>query len=385
MKTKFEVAGIISRFKEDFVARYHPCAQVTKVLSHLEQCRTSALGGHRDACPECGAIRISYNSCRDRHCPKCQGFEREGWIQARKEDMLPVKYFHVVFTLPDSLNPLALKNMADTYCCLFSAAWQTLKEFARNKGLQPGMIAILHTWGSNLHYHPHLHCIVPCGGIDKNGLWKNISVAKQKSPFLFSVQAMSPMFRAKFMSMLDKKVSVPQSMKKRLFAKKWVIYSKAAIVGTEKVIEYLGRYSHRVAISNNRIKQVTDTSVTFDYKDYRQGGKHKLTTLTAQEFLHRFSQHILPTGFVRIRHYGFLASCNREKLRNIQKQMNVPCSPVKRGKKKWKEVCADKWEQYNLCPCCKACQMVTVEVFGPTRPPPYEIRKEIRAEVFLHL
>lgn len=382
MKTKFEVAQIISRFKEDFVAQYHPCAQVTKVLSHLEQCRTSALGGHRDACPECGAIRVSYNSCRDRHCPKCQGFEREGWIQARKEDMLPVKYFHVVFTLPDSLNPLALKNMTDTYSCLFSAAWQTLKEFARNKEVQPGMVAILHTWGSNLHYHPHLHCIVPCGGIDKNGRWKNISGSKQKSPFLFPVTAMSSMFRAKYMSMLSKKVSVPQSIRKKLFAQKWVVYSKAPIMGAEKVIEYLGRYSHRVAISNSRIKEVTDTSVTFDYKDYRQGGKHKLITLTGQEFLHRFSQHILPSGFVRIRHYGFLASCNREKLRNIQKQMNVPCSPVKREKKKWKEVCADKWEQYNLCPYCKSCQMVTVEVFGPTRPPPFKIRIKSRSDIF---
>lgn len=384
MRTEFEVALIISRFKEDFIARYHPCAQVTKVLSHLEQCRTSALGGHRDMCPECGAIRVSYNSCRDRHCPKCQGFEREVWIQARKEDMLPVKHFHVVFTLPDSLNPLALKNMTDTYSSLFSAAWQTLEEFARNKGVQPGMIAILHTWGSNMHYHPHLHCIVPCGGIDKNGRWKNISHPKQKTSFLFPVRAMSRMFRAKFMSQLDKKVSVPQSIRKKLFAKEWVVYSQAPMTGAEKVVEYLGRYSHRVAISNSRIKEVTDTSVTFDYKDYRQKGKHKLTTLTGEEFLHRFSQHILPAGFVRIRHYGFLASCNRGKLRNVQEQMNVPCSPVKRERKKWKEVCADKWEQYNLCPHCKACQMVTIEVFRPTRPPPWKIAIENTTDVFLY-
>lgn len=384
MRTEFEVAGIISRFKKDFIARYHPCCQVTKVLSHLEQCRTSALGGHRDACPECGAIRISYNSCRDRHCPKCQGLEREEWILAREQDILPVRYFHVVFTLPDTLNSLALKNMKDTYSSLFSAAWQTLEEFARNKGIQPGMVAILHTWGSNLHYHPHLHCIVPCGGIDKNGLWKNISSAKQKRTFLFPVGAMSIMFRARFMSILSKKIAVPQSTRKALFAKKWVIYSKAPIMGAEKVIEYLGRYSHRVAISNSRIKQVTDTSVTFDYKDYRQGGRHKLMTLSGQEFLHRFSQHILPARFVRIRHYGFLASCNREKLKNIQKRMEPTCSPVKREKKKWKEICEDKREQYNLCPSCKACQMVTVEVLRPTRPPPYENGIGNRSGVFLH-
>lgn len=373
MRTEYEVAGIISRFKEDLVSRYHPPAQVTKVLSRLERCRTSALGGHVDACPACGAIRVSYNSCRDRHCPKCQGHEREQWIRAREQDMLPVRYFHVVFTLPDAINPLALSNMRDTYSSLFSAAWQTLEEFARNKGIQPGMVAILHTWGSNLRYHPHLHCVVPCGGIDRDGHWKDLSGAGRKSPFLFPVKAMSSMFRARFMAILSKKVAVPRSMRKALFAKKWVVYSKAPIVGAERVIEYLGRYSHRVAISNGRIKEVTDTSVTFDYKDYRQGGKHRLTTLSGLEFLRRLSQHILPARFVRIRHYGFLAGCNREKLRNIQRQMDVPCSPLRRERKKWREVCPDEWERYNLCPCCKACQMVTVEVLRPTRPPPYEI------------
>lgn len=157
MRTAFEVGRIISRFKSSFISRYHPCVRVLQVLSRLEQCRTSSLGGHVDACPECGGMRVSYNSCRDRHCPKCQGAEREVWIQARKEDMLPVKYFHVVFTLPAALHPLALGNMKSTYSCLFAAAWKTLSAFAAHKGAQAGMVAILHTWGSNLHYHPHLH------------------------------------------------------------------------------------------------------------------------------------------------------------------------------------------------------------------------------------
>lgn len=382
MRSEFEVSQIISRFKASFYDKYHPCEQVRKVFSSLEQCRTSALGGHVDACPECGAIRISYNSCRNRHCPKCQGIERENWIQARKEDVLPVKYFHVVFTLPDALHPLALGNMAQMYSCLFEAAWKTLEAFSKNKAVQPGMIAILHTWGSNLHYHPHLHCIVPEGGIDANGLWKQISGAKQESPFLFSVRGMSRMFRAKFMATQGKRMKVPQRIRKEVFEKEWVVYSKAPFKGVDKVIEYLGRYSHRVAISNSRIKDITENSVTFDYKDYRQKGSHKLMTLTGEEFLHRFSQHVLPPGFVRIRHYGFLAACNREKLRNIQRQMKIPCSPLKREKKKWMQVCQDKWIEYNLCKHCGRAQMITVETFRPVRPPPVLMKKEHEASMF---
>lgn len=375
MRSEFEIGRIISRFKLSFYEQYHPCAQVRKVFSCLEQCRTSALGGHVDACPDCGAIRVSYNSCRNRHCPKCQGVERENWIQARKEDVLPVRYFHVVFTLPEALHPVALGNMAAAYACLFQAAWKTLETFSAGRGIQPGMIAILHTWGSNLHFHPHLHCIVPQGGVDVNGKWKLISGAKEGSPFLFSVRGMSRMFRAKFMAALGKKTRIPQPVRKRLFEKEWVVYSKAPFKGVDKVIEYLGRYSHRVAISNARIKNVTEDSVTFDYKDYRQNGVHKLMTLTPEEFLHRLSRHILPPGFVRIRHYGFLAACNREKLRSVQSQMKVPCSPSKREKKKWRQVCPEKWTEYNLCKHCRKAQMVTVEVFRPVRPPPFVMQK----------
>ena len=370
MRTAFEVGRIISRFKSSFISQYHPCGRVLQVLSRLEQCRTSSLGGHVDACPECGGMRVSYNSCRDRHCPKCQGAEREVWIQARKEDMLPVKYFHVVFTLPAALHSLALGNMKPTYSCLFDAAWKTLSAFAAHKGAQAGMVAILHTWGSNLHYHPHLHCVVPEGGIDAGGEWKKLSGANKDSPFLFPVRAMSKVFRAKFMQEWGKHVKVPQVTRKQLFEKEWVVYSKVPFKGVEKVIEYLGRYSHRTAISNARIKRVTDTSVMFDYKDYRDGGKHKMMTLTGEEFMHRFSRHILPAGFVRIRHYGFLAACNRRKLRSIQIRMKVPPAPLKRKRAKWKELCKDKWMEYNLCKHCGGAQMITIEVLGPSRSPP---------------
>lgn len=381
MRTEFEVGRIISRFKDSFYRKYAPCPQVRKVFSQLEQCRTASLGGHVDACPQCGAIRISYNSCRNRHCPKCQGVEREVWIQARKEELLPVKYFHVVFTLPHALNPVALGNMKNVYSCLFRAAWDTLNTFARKKGVQAGMTAILHTWGSNLHYHPHLHCIVPCGGADDKGMWKNLSGSHRKSPFLFSVKAMSKVFRAKFMAMLTPQVDIPAQIRKKLFQTEWVVYSKQPFCGVEKVVEYLGRYSHRVAISNQRIKNVTDTTVAFDYKDYRDKGKHKLRELSAEEFLQQYSLHILPCGFVRIRHYGFLAPCNREKLRKLQLQMEISPAPLKRKKKKWMEVCSRNWEEYNLCRHCGMAQMVTVEVFARIRPPPNEKIKRRRQQL----
>lgn len=283
---------------------------------------------------------------------------------------MPVKYFHVVFTLPADLHSLALGNMRPTYSCLFAAAWKTLSAFAANKGAQAGMVAILHTWGSNLHYHPHLHCVVPEGGIDERGEWRKLSGANQDSPFLFPVRAMGRVFRAKFMQEWSKHVKVPQATRKKLFEKEWVVYSKAPFKGVERVIEYLGRYSHRAAISNARIKGITDTAVMFDYKDYRDGGKHKMMTLTGEEFVHRFSRHILPAGFVRIRHYGFLAACNRRKLTSIQIRMKVPPAPLKRKRAKWKELCQDKWREYNLCKHCGGAQMITIEVFRPARSPP---------------
>jgi Putative transposase/Transposase zinc-binding domain len=371
MKTAFEVSRIISRFKDAYLKEhpYHP--QVMKVLGRLEQCRTSALGGHVDACPECGHVRVSYNSCRDRHCPKCQGMERELWIQARKEDLLPVKYFHVVFTLPDAINSLLLGNMKQGYTCLFGAAWKTIDAFAGKQGVQPGMIALLHTWGSSLQYHPHLHCIVPAGGVDKQGKWKEFPNARNRSPFLFPVKAMSKMFRAKFVSMFSAYgITIPQQMRKELFRQDWVVFCKFPFKGREMVLEYIGRYSHRVAISNSRIKQVDQEFVTFDYKDYKDGAKHKLMKITGVEFLRRFSMHILPNRFVRIRHYGFLASCNREKLREVQRQLNHPLSPLKRKRKKWMEIYQEKELGYNLCPSCKQAQLVTVQTLNPIRPPP---------------
>lgn len=371
MKPDFEVGRIISRSKDAYLRTYTPHPQVLKVLARLEQCRTSALGGHVDACPECGHVQVSYNSCRDRHCPKCQGMERELRIQARREDLLPVKYFHVVFTLPDTLNPLLLGNMRKGYAALFRSTWKTIETFAGTQGVQPGMITLLHTWGSNLQYHPHLHCIVPAGGLDKQGKWKEFPNAGNDSPFLFSVKAMGKMFRAKFVAMLSAcGVTIPPQMRKQLFGKDWVVFCKFPFKGREMVLEYIGRYSHRVAISNARIKEVDGEFVTFDYKDYKDGAEHKLMKITGVEFLRRFAMHVLPNGFVRIRHYGFLASCNRKKLREVQTQLQQQLSPLRRKKLTWMEIGEQRKLDYNLCPTCKQAQLLTVETLKPIRSPP---------------
>ena len=247
------------------------------MLKALSQCRRAALGGHLDACGDCGHVRISYNSCRNRHCPKCQGRQREAWISAREEELLPVPYFHVVFTLPSELNALAIEQSKGIYTLLFKAAWQTMQAFAsdpKHLGAEAAMIAILHTWGQNLSLHPHLHCIVPAGGLTQQGKWRS---ARSKGKFLFPVKAMSKVFRAKFVALLrlyvkQSDLQLAPGLFKSLFSKKWVIYAKRPFGGPRQVIEYLGRYTHKVAISNHRIARMDTQRISFSYKDYRRGG-----------------------------------------------------------------------------------------------------------------
>lgn len=370
MRGGCELSDVIRLFGDEFFTTFHPCGHLRKVLYALNHCRTAVLGGHIDECPSCAHVKISYNSCRNRHCPKCQGIEREQWIEYRKQELLPVKYFHVVFTLPDTLNGLLCGNMKEGYNALFRAAWLTLSKFARTAGFTPAMTAVLHTWGSNLSYHPHLHCIVPAGGIGQDTQWKHAANAFNPSPFLFSVKAMSRVFRAKFMECFSKKIKVPQDIRKELFAKEWVVYSKHPFNKAEHVIEYLGRYSHRVAISNSRIEEISQGKVIFQYKDYRKGGEKKRMSLTGVEFLRRFCFHILPCGFVRIRHYGFLAPANRDRLRILQNKAGVPVVPKVRRKRKWLEVAREKGLEYNICPQCKKEVMRTIGTIPGTRAPP---------------
>lgn len=336
-----------------------------RVLSAIKVCRTAALGGHVDACTSCGTLRISYNSCRNRHCPKCQGNKREEWIARREDELLPVPYFHVVFTLPDLINPLAIHRPRDVYNCLFEAAWKTIETLGidhKHLGAQTGMIAILHTWGQTLSLHPHLHCIVPGGGITQKGKWKT---AKNDGKYLFPVKAMSKRFKGKFMALLKKKaLPAEKVLVDALYKKDWVVYAKRAFASPHSVVEYLGRYTHKIAISNNRILATDGENVTFGYKDYRHGGQKKQMMLKAQEFIRRFSLHILPRGFVRIRHFGFLSG--------TAKKGSIPLIREALGQKIVEKTEPRKLlQKFNpvLCPCCNTETMVTIEIL-PKRGPP---------------
>lgn len=372
-KPQYELATIIATHKHTFIQQHRPHLNTLRVLHALELCRTAALGGHVDGCDSCGHKRISYNSCRNRHCPKCQTTNREQWILKRQQDLLPVSYFHVVFTLPQQLNALCLQYPAAVYNILFAASKQTIEAFGADEkhlGAQTGMISILHTWGQNLSLHPHVHMIVPAGGISRAGFWKP---ARNKGRFLFPVKAMSIVFKNKFMEQLCRmlirhKQPIDCTLRNTLYQKQWVVYAKQPFAGPEQVIEYLGRYSHKIAISNHRIKHVGDDEVSFSYKDYTQGGRQKQMTLKATEFLRRFCLHILPGGFRKIRHYGILASRNKPKLRSKQLQMGVWPGAV--AKLSWQQIAKEKLHfDVEQCPCCKTGKMIRLMSFEANAPP----------------
>ncbi len=346
-----------------------------RTLSALRKCRTSALGGHIDGCTNCGNLRISYNSCRNRHCPKCQGNEREAWIQAREKDLLPVAYFHVVFTLPSELNRLCIQYPRMMYASLFDAAWDTINTFAKDEkqlGATTGMICILHTWGQQLTLHPHLHCIIPAGGLTKDHQWKH---CKTKGNYLFPVKALSVVYRAKYIyhlrkhvaehnSIAEKQIVLPKDLIDACFKKQWVVYAKKPFSGVNSVVEYLGRYTHKVAISNHRITDIdhANDSITFNYKDYKDNESKKRLTLNSMEFVRRFSLHILPKSFVRIRHYGILSSTAKTKaIAAIRKQL-----PAQKSKPTKKSAAP-----YNplQCKCCKNQTMITILTFDQRGPP----------------
>jgi hypothetical protein len=310
--------------------------QQLTVLRAITRCRTAALGGHLDLCSKCGHQAVSYNSCRNRHCPKCQAQARQRWISAREKDVLPVPYFHVVFTLPHELNALCARNARVLYDLLFQCSASTMLEMAANPkrlGARIGFISVLHTWGQNLLLHPHVHCIVPAGGLAPDQQrW-----VYPKYTFFLPVNALSMVFRAKFVEKLreayrhEKLVFSGATAELRhpkrfgafvdsLFRQKWVVYAKPAFGGPAQVLRYLGRYTHRVAISNHRLLAFDGEQVTFRWRDYAHGNKQRKMTLRATEFLRRFSQHILPRGFVRIRQFGYLANTRRSELLLLARQ-----------------------------------------------------------------
>jgi len=298
------------------------------VLEDLADCRTAALGGHVEACDRCGHQQIAYNSCRNRHCPKCQATAAAQWLEAQAADLLPVAYFHVVFTLPAGLGPIALQNPRVVYGILFRAAAETLLQVAadpKHLGAEIGFLAVLHTWGQTLQHHPHVHCVVPGGGLSPDGSrW-----IACRPDFFLPVRVLSRVFRGKFLEGLHaafdrgklafhgrlSALADPGRFHDRLRAAartEWVVYAKPPFGGPEAVLKYLARYTHRVAISNSRLIELKDGRVSFRSKDYARGGRERTTILEAPEFLRRFLQHVLPSGFVRIRHYGFLANRHRQ-------------------------------------------------------------------------
>ena len=368
MRPRYEVADVLRAHWP----KVESCTAINswqlRTLAAIMRCRTPAMGGHVDACTGCGTVRVSYNSCRNRHCPKCQGKKREEWIQTREAELLPVPYFHVVFTLPDTLHQLALHSPLIVYDTLFGAAWQTLLCFARDTkhlGARPGMVAVLHSWGQSLSLHPHLHCIVPGGGLSERGKWK---AARGRGKYLFPVRAMSRVFRAKYVQALKQRLpEVNKELVSALFKKEWVVYAKRPFPRPESVVEYLGRYTHKIAISNHRLTDVGERTVTFAYKDYRQGARKLEMTLEGLEFIRRFALHILPKGFVRIRHYGILSGTS--------KAVAIPVIREQLPGEKRQKAEARQVQEYNplLCPCCKKEAMVTLQVL-PKRGPPQGMR-----------
>jgi len=357
-----------------------------RVMRAIEVCRTAVLGGHKDQCDHCGHLEISYNSCRNRHCPKCQTLRKEKWIEARSEDLLPIEYFHVVFTLPSELNHLALLNQRALYDLLFRSASETLTKLAQDPkhlGATVGVIGILHTWGQNLMDHPHLHCIVTGGGLSPDDTWRPC-----RKGFFIPVRVISALFKGKFLDLLNdsfkkEKLVFPDSLRhlkdpidfesfrKTLYHKKWVVYCKPPFDGPQGVLQYLGRYTHRIAISNHRILHLRNGNVSFLWRDYADHNRQKIMTLKAPEFIRRFLLHVLPSRYVRIRHFGLLANRKRkDNLATCRKRIDGG-NPVTK-----ENTTIETWQEQLLricgidvttCPVCQKGRMCRVELLLPYR------------------
>lgn len=375
----FEVADIIRAAGDRFVEGNRSWLRWMhiKVLNAIERCRTAALGGHKDRCARCGyAAAISYNSCRNRHCPKCQTRAREQWLAQRSRDLLPVRYVHVVFTLPHELALLALQNKRLLYGLLFRASAETLMEIAadpKHLGAEIGFLSVLHTWGQNLLAHPHVHCVIPAGGLaPDHSHW-----IRPRYPFFLPVKVLSRVFRGKFVAGLKsafaqnkldfhgtlQALTNPKafhSFLRTLFRNDWVVYAKPPFGGPEHVLQYLARYTHRVAISNHRLLSFADGKVTFRWKDYAHGNKKRKMTLSAEEFLRRFLLHVLPRGFVRIRHFGLLANRQRTERIALCRQLLSPARKSSLAAVPGPPAKLPNW----TCPICGG-QMVVSERLDP--------------------
>jgi hypothetical protein len=392
MRPALEVADIFRRHGEAFRAaqggRLLPDQR--RVMAAIAACRTAPLGGHVERCDDCGMVRVAYNSCRDRHCPKCQGLARAEWLADRQADLLPVPYFHVVFTVPAAIAAIALQNKAVAYDILLKTAAETIRIIAadpKHLGAETGMIAILHTWGQTLTHHPHAHCVVPGGGLAPDGRWVGC-----KPNFFLPVRVLSRLYRRLFLQRLqtafDKAelaffgnlahLAEPMVFAQHLRALRnveWNVYAKRPFGGPQQVLEYLGRYTHRVAIANSRLVACENGDVRFRWKDYRANNKSKVMTLDADEFMRRFLLHVLPKGFRRIRHFGFLANaCRTTKLLIIRAALEAPQPPPAVEYADYRERYAIlTGHRIDLCPVCGG-SMVEIGLWPrsplPPRPPP---------------
>ena len=385
MRSVLEVADVFRRHGDAFRRDRGPHLGRTerRIMAAIEACRTAALGGHVERCGDCGLTRPAYNSCRDRHCPKCQGLARAEWLEARQAELLPVPYFHVVFTMPAPAAEIAFHNKRVVYAILFRAAADALRDIAadpRHLGAELGAVAVLHTWGQALQHHPHLHCIVPGGGLAPD----KTSWVACRPGFLLPVRTLSARFRTLFLDRLRAAFAAgalrfsgalgdlaePARFAKRLAALRsteWVVYSKRPFAGPEQVLAYLGRYTHRVAIANSRLVRLADGQVSFTWKDYRQGGKAKVMTLAASEFIRRFLLHAVPDGFHRIRHLGFLANGHRTaKLARCRALLAAPAPeppPAESYRERHRRLTG---HDLDVCPECGG----PMHQSGPLRPQP---------------
>jgi hypothetical protein len=383
-RPKLEVADVFRRYGEVYRQQHGASMSVgqRRVMTAIEVCRTAVLGGHLERCDQCGYERNAFNSCRDRHCPKCQCLARAQWIEDRQTELLAVPYFHVVFTVPAEIAAIAYQNKEVVYSILFQTTAETLKTIAadpQHLGAEIGFFAVLHTWGQNLQHHPHLHCVVPGGGLSPDGQrWMACGPR-----FFLPVRVLSSLFRRLFLESLQKAYDAGKlkfftaleplrernafcQLLARVKAYKWVVYAKRPFAGPQQVLDYVGRYTHRVAISNDRLLDIENGQVRFQWKDYRHGDQSKTMTLSADEFIRRFLLHVLPDGFQRIRYYGFLGNrYRRDKLEQCRRLLGMP-TPVDQTNTPEKDY-RDRYEELtghslHQCPQCSVGRMLVVMI-----------------------
>jgi putative transposase/transposase-like zinc-binding protein len=382
MRPPLEVADIFRQHRHDCRFTHALSPEQRRVISAIERCRTAALGGHVEQCDACGHQRIAYNSCRNRHCPKCQSLAKARWLQARLDDLLPVEYFHVVFTLPEQLAAVALQNKRVVYNLLFAAASETLRKIAadpRHLGADIGFLAVLHTWDQTLRHHPHLHCVVPGGGLSLDGkCWRSC-----RRGFFLPVNVLARLFRRHFLQGLERAyergklsfhgasafLTKPTAFKrllKSVRAREWWVYAKPPFGGPAQVLAYLGHYTHRVAISNHRLLSLKDGKVTFSWRDSRRGQLRSTMTLSAEEFMRRFLLHVLPRGFQRIRQFGLLANRRRGELARCRQLLEASAQTVEPlyqdCKTLYQSVTGTSLQQ------CPACRTGTMKFCSPLVP-----------------